>query len=89
MGAIDKLDAYQGGLSAKELGVDFIQLIPAQIIIAIAGCAGKVSLSYSMILKCLQYPLCVLLGNGVNTCKLLSKFLLCPVPQGPDFLTNL
>ena len=34
MGAVDKLDAHQSGLSTEEAGVNLVQLIPAQVVVA-------------------------------------------------------
>ena len=42
MGTIDKLKSHQRILSSEQVGVDFVQLVPAQIIIPIASGTGKI-----------------------------------------------
>ena len=88
MGAVDKLDAHQSGLGAEDLGVDFVQLIPAQVVIAVAGGAGKVGIGHPVVLECLQHPLGVLLGDGVNAGKLLPQLGLGLLAQLTHLLAN-
>ena len=89
VGAVDELDAHQGGLRAEELGIDLVQLVPAQVVIAVAGGAGKISLRHPVILEGLQHPDGIFLRNGVDAVKLLSQVLLRLTAQGADPLTDL
>ena len=89
VGAVDKLDAHQGGFGAEELGIDLVQFVPAQVVVAVAGGAGEVPLGHPVVLEGLQHPLGVVLGDGVNAGKFLKKLLLGPVPKGTDLLANL
>ena len=70
VGTVDELDAYQGGLGAEDLGVDLVQLVPAQVVVAVAGGTGEVGVCYPMGLEGVQHPGGVLLGDGVDTGKL-------------------
>ena len=72
VGAVDELDAYQGRLSAEEVGVDLVQLVPAQVVVAVAGGAGEVSVGHPVLLKGGQHPGGILLGNGVDAGKFLG-----------------
>ena len=73
MGAIDKADSHQRILRAEEVGVDEIQLIPAQIVIAVAGGTGKVTLRHPVLPEGGQHPVGVVLRDGVDAGKLLGK----------------
>ncbi len=42
MGAVDELDAHQSSLRTKEVSINFVQLVPAQIVVAVAGGGGEV-----------------------------------------------
>ena len=70
VGAVDELDAYQSRLGAENLGVDLVQLVPAQVVVAVAGSAGEVGVGHSVGLEGVQHPGGVLLGDGVDTGKL-------------------
>ena len=84
MGAIDKLNPHQRVLGAEQIGVNLVQLIPAQIVIAVSGGTGKIVFRHPVLLERRQHPLGIGLGNGVNTGKLLSKPLLRLSGQGAD-----
>ena len=77
MGTIDELDPHQSRLRTKEVGVDLIQFIPAQIVVTIAGSPGKISLCYSVILERRQDPGGILFRNSIYSGELLSQLLLC------------
>ena len=66
VGAVDELDAHQGGLGAEDLGVDLVQLVPAQVVVAVAGGAGEVGVGHPVGLEGVQHPGGVLLGDGVD-----------------------
>lgn len=74
MGAIDKADAYQSVLSTEQLGVDLVQLVPSQIVVAIARSTGKIALRHPVGLKGSQHPLGVMLSHGINMGELLLDF---------------
>ena len=84
VGAVDKLDAHQGGLSTEEVGVNLVQLIPAQVVVAVAGSAGEITVGHPVLLKSGQHPGGVLLGDGVNAGKFLGQLALGLVAQSPD-----
>ena len=87
--AVDELDAHQGRLGAEQVGVDLVQLVPAQVVIPVPGCAGKVPLCHPVLLERGQHPGGVLLGNGVDACKLLRQALPGLLPQVQDPLAYL
>ena len=89
VGTVDELDAHQGGLGAEDLGVDLVQLVPAQVVITIAGGAGKVPLRHPVGLEGVQHPGGVLLRHGVDAGKLILQFLLGLAAQSSYFLTDL
>ena len=84
MSSVDKLQADQRRLRSKEIGVNLIQLVPPQIVVAVAGGSGKIGLRHPMLLECRQNTSGIFLGNGVNTVKLLSQLSLRLVPQVQD-----
>ena len=84
MGAVNELDAHQCGLGAEDIGVDFVQLVPAQVIVAVASGAGKIAICHPVLLKGSQHPGGVLLGDGVNAGKFLGQLALGLVAQSPD-----
>ena len=86
VGAVDKLQADQRRLRSEEVGVNFIQLVPTQIVIAIAGGSGKVGLRHPVLLERRQNPGGILLGDGVDAVKLLSQLSLRLVSQVQDTL---
>ena len=88
MGAVDELDAHQSGLGAEDLGIDLVQLVPAQVVVAVAGGAGKVGVGHPVVLEGLQHPLGVLLGDGVDAVKLLPQLGLGLLPQASHLLAN-
>ena len=81
MGAVDELEPHQSGLCSEQLGIDLVQLVPAQVVIAIAGGAGEIALRHPVLLKGGQHPGGVLLGNGIDAGKLLGQLGLGPAPQ--------
>ena len=89
MGSVDKADAHQGVFRAEELGVDQIQLIPAQVIIPIAGGAGKIPLRHPVIPEGGQHPLGVVPGDGVYVGKLFPQRLFRLAGKGADSLRYL
>ena len=88
VGAVDKLDSHQGGFGAEDLGVDFVQLVPAQVVVAVAGGTGKVGIGHPAVLERLQHPLGVLLGDSVNAGKLLPQLGLGLLAQLTHLLAN-
>ena len=88
VGAVDKLDAHQSGLGAENLGIDLIQLISAQVVVAVTGGADKVSVGHPVGLERLQHPLGVLLSDGVNAGKLLPQLGLGLLAQLTHLLAN-
>ena len=82
VGAVDKLDAHQSGLCAEEVGVDLIQLIPPQVVVAIAGGAGKISVSHPVLLEGGQHPCGVLLRDGIDPGKFLCQLTLSLAAKG-------
>ena len=70
VGTVDELNAHQGGLGAEDLGVDLVQLVPAQVVVAVAGGTGEVGVGHPVGLEGVQHPGGVLLGDGVDTGKL-------------------
>ena len=66
VGTVHKADAHKGGLRPEDLGIDLIQGLPAQVVIAIAGGAGKAGLGHLVVLKGLHDPAGVLLGQSVD-----------------------
>ena len=89
MGAVDKADTDQGVLRAKNVGVNLLQLVPAQIVVTITGGAGKVGFCYTVLLKRRQDLLRIFLRNGIDTGKLLSQVSLSLPAQGSDPVTYL
>lgn len=73
MGPIDEADADQRVLGAKQIGIDGIQLVPAHVVVSIAGGSGKVALCHAVFLKCGQDPLRVFRRNGVDAGELLRQ----------------
>ena len=82
VGAVDKLLADQGRLRPEDLGVHGLQFLPACVVVAVAGGAGKISVGDPAILKRRKHPAGILPGNSVNAGKLLRQFALGLVPQG-------
>ena len=78
MGAVDKADAHQRRLGAEDLGVDLIQGLPAQIVIAVAGGAGKAGVRDPGVLEGLHHPEGILLRHSVDLSKALAAALLRP-----------
>ena len=76
VGAVDKLNPHQSGLGAKQAGIDLVQFIPAQIVVAVAGGAGKISVGNPMLLKGRQHPCGILPCNGVDTGKFPGQLFL-------------
>ena len=89
MSAVDKLDPHQGGLGAEEIGIDLVQLVPAQVVVAVSGRPGKIVLRHAVFLERAQHPLGVLCRNGVNMSKPLGKLRHGLVAQGLDALIYL
>ena len=69
MGPGDQLGAHQGVLAVKGSGVYLFQGIPAQIVIAVAGCARKVALGHTVVRKGAHDPELVGLGRLLQTGK--------------------
>ena len=89
VGAVDKPEAHQGVLGAEDLGVDLLQLVPAQVVVAVAGGPGKIALGHMVLLERGQDLLGVALRDGVDPVKLFSQFRLGPGRQAPDPLADL
>ena len=66
MGAVDELDAHQGVLSAENFGVDLIQGVSSQVIVAVAGGAGEVGFCHPVVLEGGQDFLTVVFRHGVD-----------------------
>ena len=89
MGAIDELDANQSGLGAEEVGVDLVQLVPAQVVVAVAGGSGEVVLRHTVVLEGAQDPLGILGGDSVDMGELLGQLRHGAVAKGADALVYL
>ena len=89
VGAIDKPDAHQGILGAKQMGIDLVQLVPAQVVIAITSGSGKIALRHSIPAEGVQHSQGVGLSHCINAGKLLFQRLLCPAGQGAQLLRKL
>ena len=89
MGAVDELQAHQGVLSAEDVGVDLIQGVPAQIVVAVAGGAGEVGLRHPVFLEGRQHLAGVLLRNGVDAAELPGQLRLGLGSQGQNFVAYL
>ena len=76
MGAVYELDAHQRGLGAENVGIDLIQGLAAQIVIAVAGCPGKAGVRDPVVLKGLHHLAGVVLGHDVDFPKALPELLL-------------
>ena len=70
MGSVDELNPDQGVFGAEDIGVDLIQLVPALVVIAVTGGAGKVTLSHPVLLKRGKHLTGILLCDSVNAVKL-------------------
>ena len=89
MGAVDKPNAHQGVLGAKQVGVNLVQLIPAQIVIAIASGPGKIALRHAILAEGIQHPQSVGLCHGINAGKLFFQRLFSPAGQGTQLFRKL
>ena len=89
MGAVDELHPHQGVLGAENVGVDLIQGVPAQIVVAVAGGAGEVGLRHPVFLEGRQHLAGVLLRNGVDAAELLGQLRLGLGSQGQNFVAYL
>ena len=89
MGAVDELHPHQGIFGAEQLREDLIQLVPAEIVIAVAGGPGKIGLRHPVLLKSGQDLAGVLLRDGINAVELVPQPGLRLGCQGHYFFTNL
>ena len=74
--------------SVPKICVNLIQLIPAQVVVAVAGGASKVGVGHPVVLERLQHPLGILLGDSVNAGKLLPQLGLGLLTQLTHLLAN-
>ena len=79
MGAVYELDAHQRGLRAENVGIDLIQGLAAQIVIAVAGRAGKAGLRDPVVLEGLHHLAGVVLGHDVDFLKAAAELFLGPL----------
>ena len=86
VGTVDKLNPDQGVLRAENIGVDLIQFIPAQVVISVAGGAGKISLGHPVLLKRGEHLAGVLLRDCVNAVKLGPQIGLSLGGQGQNLV---
>ena len=89
MGAIHKVDADHGVLSAENIGVDLSQDLPSQVVIPIAGGTLKVDLGHFVLLESRQDLFRVLFGNGVDSGKLFGQLGLGLGAKGTDPVAEL
>ena len=89
MGAVDELQPHQGVLGVKEVGIDLVQLVPADIVVAVAGGPGKVALRDPMPLKGGEYLLGIRLRNGVDAVKVIPHLCLRLAGQRQNTCANL
>ena len=89
MGAVDELHPHQGVLRAENIGVNLIQGVPAQVVIAVAGGAGEVGLRHPVLLEGGEHLLRILLRHRVNAGELLRQVRLGLGGQGTDLVTDL
>ena len=76
MGAVDKLDAHKGGFRTENVGVDFIQGLTAQIVVAVAGGAGKAGVGDAVVLESLHNLSGILPRDRVDLPKARGKLCL-------------
>ena len=76
MGAVHKLAADQARFRAEDLGENFIQGIPAQVIVAVAGGTHQVGGADPVLLKGQKHFLGIVLGHPVDLCKRFPTALL-------------
>ena len=89
MGAVDELHPHQGVLGAKDVGVDPVQGVPAQVVVAVAGGAGKVGLRHPVLLEGGEHLAGVLLRDGVDAGELLRQLPLGLGGQGQNSVAYL
>ena len=76
MSAVDELNAYQCCLRAEHVGIDFIQGLAAQIVIAVAGGPGKAGIRNAVVLKGLHDLAGILPGDRVDLLKARAELCL-------------
>ena len=76
MGSVDKANAHQSILCAKNIGVNLLQFIPSNIVITISGRAGEIAFGHPVLLKGRKHLLRVYFGNGVDALKLFPQISL-------------
>ena len=86
MGTVDELYPDKSGLCAKKIGIDLMQLVPAKVIIAVAGGAGKIAIRHPVVLKGSQHPLGIFLGYGIDAGKFINQLPLGLITQGTHFI---
>ena len=85
MGAVDELAAHQCGFCTEHLGVDLLQLIPAQVVVAIAGGTTKAGVAHPVVPERLQHFGGVLKGHLLDGGKPVPALLFCPPGQLQQF----
>ena len=81
VGAVDERSAHQRSFTAKHPGIDALQLVPAHVVVAIAGGAGKVTGLYPLFGKGLQHFFGAYKGNAVDLFKAALAASFCPASQ--------
>ena len=76
VGPVHKADAHQCRLGPEKLGVDLIQRVSSQIVIAISGGPGKAAVGNALILEGLHHPPGVDLRHPVDLPKPVSAGVL-------------
>ena len=89
MGPVDKAHPHQGILCAEDIGINFIQLIPAQVVVTVAGSAGKIGLGHPVLLKGGEHLLGILLRDGIDAGKDPAKIGLGLLSQRPHSIAYL
>ena len=88
MGPVDELGAHQGLFRAEDPGIDALQLVPAGVVIAIAGGAGKIPRLDPLFGKGVQHLLGVFQGDGVDLPEAGRDALLGPPGQGKKVVVH-
>ena len=89
MSTIDETHPDQGILCSKDFCIDLIQLIPAQVIVAVSSRTGKIGFSHPVFLKSGEHLLCILLRNRIDTGKSSAQISLSLTAQRSHLITNL
>ena len=85
MRAVDKADAHERSLGAKDIGINAVERVAAVVVVTVTGCPGEQVVRHAVFGKCRKHLFGVSVADLLDTGKIRHDFALSLPAERADF----